>query len=75
MEFRKENLDLLSKNEANEKIGYSQGYVTFNGVKKRMDAMIEYIEDNNLEEKLEQEVWEIWQELHRPPERKVRQWR
>jgi len=40
----------------------------------KMSTAINYIEDNNLEEELQREVWEVWQEQYETEERKKRIW-
>jgi len=44
------------------------------GQKSKMSTAINYIEDNNLEEELQKEVWEVWQEQYETEKRKHRNW-
>lgn len=42
--------------------------------KSKLSTGITYIENNNLEEELQKEVWEVWQEAYKTDERKSRKW-
>lgn len=48
--------------------------IKFLGQEMKMSSAIGYIEDNNLEEDLKKEVWEIWQKIYETEERKPRKW-
>lgn len=41
---------------------------------KKIVSWIRHIEDNNLEEDLQKEVWEVWKEIYKTEERKCRIW-
>jgi recombination protein RecA len=48
--------------------------VDFNKQTKTLKTMVKYVEDNNLEQKLKDEVAKVWRKLHPPSDRKTRVW-
>lgn len=44
------------------------------GEKKKMSTWIAYIEDGNKEQELREEVWKVWQDVHKTENRKQRVW-
>lgn len=40
----------------------------------KMSTAIKYVENNDLEEELQKEVWEIWKKIHETEVRKARKW-
>lgn len=44
------------------------------GDEKTLAYWIRYVEENNKEEELQQEVWKVWKELHKTDDRKPRSW-
>jgi len=78
------NLDFLASNSVTvneEDVSKSDrrkkkktGWYEFKGTKKRLNAMIEHIEDNDLEKELEEDTAVLWFEIHKPEERKARIW-
>ena len=41
---------------------------------KKLSTWVKYIEEENKEQELQEEVWKAWQELHKPEDRKSRAW-
>jgi recombination protein RecA len=54
--------------------GNKKGFLTFNKKEKQPATMIKYVENESLESKLREEVWEMWKEIHKPSTRKPRDW-
>jgi protein RecA len=52
-----------------------KGFVQFEGKNYRFGSLISYIEDNNLEAKLQEEFVKVWNEVHAQDERKGRLWK
>jgi recombination protein RecA len=54
--------------------GNKKGILSFDGQQKQPANMIKHIEKEGLETALREEVWEMWQEIHKPSTRKPRDW-
>lgn len=62
--------------DADKKSTRKSSFVTFNGETKIVSRMIQYVEDEGLEDKLATEVSRLWQELLKPDKiRKQREWK
>ena len=78
------NLDFIASNSVLEKDDSDKsdrrkgkkktGWYSFNGIKKRLNAMIDYIEEEKLEKELDKETADLWFEIHKPEKRKARIW-
>jgi recombination protein RecA len=70
------NLSFLKEYQDNNKdITNSKGRVLFDGKSLFVSQAVKHIEENNLEEMLEQEVWKAWQDIYKQEPRKVRTWK
>lgn len=60
---------------AKEGKGKKERMVEFNGEKKYMSRMVSYVEKNELEQKLDEDVIKMWLEMYKPSDRKRRIWK
>lgn len=69
------NLDYLKKDQDRKLSKDDKGKkVKFAGQDKMLKTMVKHVEDNNLEQKLKDEVAKVWRKLHPPSDRKTRVW-
>jgi len=74
LEFIKQYGDIGVDEEDGVRKKKSSGRVVFEGKKYWMKDLIKHIEANNLESKIQDWVYTIWQEIHKTDDRKIRVW-